>query len=274
MIRGERNNPIGVFDSGIGGLTVLKEIGSRLPGEDLIYFGDTARVPYGTKSRETVTRFSIDIVEFLLSLDVKMIVVACNSASALALTELQRRFPLPIVGVIEPSAEQAAKVTRNGRIGVIGTRATVESGAYEREIQNISPDVNVSSHPCPVFVSLVEEGWISHPATRLIAREYLEPLRESDIDTLVLGCTHYPLLRPLLQEVMGEDVMIVDSARSCSIAVDRILEEENLAADSPTKVGIRYYVSDMPERFEELSSRFLGKPVKDVFLCEELGLRK
>ncbi len=268
------DRPIGIFDSGIGGLTVLREINALLPEEDLIYFGDTARVPYGTKSSETVTRFSSEIITFLFSLDVKMIVVACNSASALALPALQQSSSVPITGVIKPGAEQAVKTTKSGKIGVIGTRATVGSGAYEREIRSMSPGVHVFSQPCPVFVSLVEEGWTSHPATRLIAEEYLAPLQKEDIDTLVLGCTHYPLLRPLLEEIMGNRVTVVDSAQTCALSVKGILDEKNLTRNSDARGDIKYYVSDMPEKFEELSSRFLGKPVKDVLLYEELNLQK
>ena len=267
------DRPIGIFDSGIGGLTVLREINTRLPHENLIYFGDTARVPYGTKSKDTVTQFSMEIVEFLLSLDVKMIVFACNSASALALPELRTRFTIPMVGVIKPGAEQAVRITKSGRIGVIGTRATIGSGAYEREITHLSQNVRVFSRPCPVFVSLVEEGWIDHPATRLIAEEYLKPLMENEIDTLVLGCTHYPVLRPLLQEIMGDGVNVIDSAWSCSVTVEKMLNN-NLANESESQGKIRYFVSDMTDRFEELSSLFLGKPAREVSLYKGLGLPK
>ncbi len=262
--------PIGVFDSGIGGLTVLKEITARLPGEDLIYFGDTARVPYGTKSRETVTRFSTEIVESLLSLDVKMIVVGCNTASALALTALRGSFNIPIVGVIRPGAEHAVKNTRNRRIGVIGTRATIRSGAYESEIHDLDPNIEVFSQACPVFVSLVEEGWTEHAATRLIAEEYLSPLKEMEVDVLLLGCTHYPLLRSLLQEVMGDTVEIVDSARSSALAGERVLACEGLANTRPAEGETLFYVSDMAEQFRILSSRFLGHEITEVFLYERL----
>jgi len=268
------NGSIGIFDSGIGGLTVLKEINALLPNENLIYFGDTARVPYGAKSRETVTRFSTEIAEFLLSLDVKMIVVACNTSSALALSSLIERFDTPFIGVIKPGARQAAGVTTSGRIGIIGTRATIGSGAYEKEILSLSPKVQVFSRACPVFVSLVEEGWTEHPATKLIAEEYLMPLMEKRIDTLVLGCTHYPLLKPLIQKIMGDSIVVVDSARTCSVAVQEALTEKKISRNSSEPGKIIYYVSDMPDKFEELSSRFLGRQIKNVILHDRLGAMK
>lgn len=268
------NGSIGIFDSGIGGLTVLKEINSLLPKENIIYFGDTARVPYGAKSRDTVTRFSAEIVEFLLSLNVKMIVVACNTSSALALPSLIQKFDIPFIGVIEPGAEQAVEITSSKKIGIIGTRATINSGAYEIEILKLSPQVNVFSHACPVFVSLVEEGWTDHPATRLIAEEYLAPLIEKEIDTLVLGCTHYPLIKPLIQEIMGNSVAVVDSARACSVAVKKALAEKNLSRNSSESGRLIYYVSDMPDRFEELSSRFIGRQITNVILHDNSGVIK
>lgn len=268
------NGAIGIFDSGIGGLTVLKEINLLLPNENLIYFGDTARVPYGTKSRDTVTRFSTEIVEFLISLKVKMIVVACNTSSALALPSLINKFPIPFIGVIKPGAEEAVSVSSSGRIGVIGTRATVESGAYEKEIHKFSPMAQVFSRACPVFVSLVEEGWTEHPATRLIAEEYLKPLKEKEIDTLVLGCTHYPLLKSLIQEIMGDKIRVVDSAHACSLAVQKALAERNLSNKSGKTGEVIYYVSDMPEKFEELSSRFLGRHIRNVILHDNSGAIK
>lgn len=268
------NSPIGIFDSGIGGLTVLKEINALLPNENLIYFGDTARVPYGAKSRETVTRFSAEIVEFLISLGVKMIVVACNTSSALALPSLTEKFDIPFIGVIKPGAELAVKTTSTGRIGVIGTHATIGSGAYEKEILRLSPQAQVFSRACPVFVSLVEEGWTEHPATRLIAKEYLNPLLEKEIDTLVLGCTHYPLLKPLIHEITGNKVNIVDSARACSAAVQKALIGKKLSSKSGDSGKIIYYVSDMPEKFEELSSRFLGRHIRNVILHDNSGAIK
>lgn len=264
------DKPIGIFDSGIGGLTVLKEIRARLPAENIIYFGDTARVPYGIKSAETVTRFSKEIVEFLLQYDIKLIVVACNSASALALEELKRLYDVPMIGVITPGAKKAVEETVTKRVGVIGTRATVESGVYEREISKINREITVYSQPCPLFVSLVEEGWIDKEATKLIAKEYLHPLVESKIDVLVLGCTHYPLLKEVIIDIVGEGVRLVDSAQSCSIEVKKVLCEKrllNLNNDDPI---YSYYVSDMPERFQQVGERFLGYPIETVRLVSEL----
>ena len=258
--------PIGIFDSGLGGLTVLRAVRERMPNEALMYFGDTARVPYGTKSAETVTRFSREIVEFLLGQDVKAIVVACNSASALAVPVLKAEYALPMMGVIGPGARLAVERSSSGRIGVIGTRATIASGAYERAIVGLRPDAAVVGQACPLFVSLVEEGWTDRPATRLIAEEYLAPLR-GRVDTLILGCTHYPLLKPLIGELMGADVALVDSAESCAVELERLLDEGNLRAPDPAMGGTggeRFYVSDAPELFGKLSTRFLGRNVDDV----------
>jgi glutamate racemase len=258
--------PIGIFDSGLGGLTVLRAVRERMPNEALIYFGDTARVPYGTKSVETVTRFSREIVEFLVGHDVKAIVVACNSASALAVPVLMAEYALPMMGVIGPGARLAVERSPSGRIGVIGTRATIASGAYERAIVGLRPDAAVVGQACPLFVSLVEEGWTDRPATRLIAEEYLAPLR-GRVDALILGCTHYPLLKPLIAELMGPDVVLVDSAESCAVELRRLLDERNLRAPDPAiggTAGERFYVSDAPELFAKLSTRFLGRNVGDV----------
>src|SRR5256714_6483597 len=222
------NAPLGVFDSGIGGLTVARALFERLPRESVIYFGDTARVPYGPKSPETVRRYSGEILAYLLRRGVKAVVVACNTSTAHALGSLKERARVPVVGVIEPGARAAVAATKTGTIGVIGTAGTIASGAYERAIKALRPDARVHGQACPLFVPLVEEGWVEHPAAELIAREYLEPLRRAQVDVLVLGCTHYPLLKPLLGRGMGPDVTLVDSAEETATAVARELERLNL----------------------------------------------
>jgi glutamate racemase len=259
--------PIGIFDSGIGGLTVARRIMRLLPGESLVYFGDTARVPYGTKSDRTVRAFAWEDSLFLLHHKVKMIVVACNTASAVALDELDRYLNIPVIGVIQPGAEAAVKATRSGRVGVIGTQATVDSRAYERAIQTIRPDIVVASTACPLFVPLVEEGWTEGEVPELIARRYLLPLLDAGIDTLILGCTHYPLLKPMLAKLLGKDVALIDSAEAIAIQVKQILDDMRLL--NPSKHGDRrFFVSDLPRRFEELGKRFLGEPVNSITIAE------
>ena len=256
--------PLGVFDSGIGGLTVAHAIFERLPGESVVYFGDTARVPYGPKSPETVRRYSGEILEYLLQRGVKMVVVACNTSTAHALDDLRRRSPVPVIGVIEPGATAAVAATRSGRIGVIGTAGTIASGAYERAIKARRPGATVVSQPCPLFVPLIEEGWFDHPATELIAREYLEPLLASQVDVLVLGCTHYPLLKPLLGRVLGSGVRLIDSAEETAAEVARALAAGGLAADTPKRVTHQFVVSDDEPHFRAISERFLGERVQSV----------
>lgn len=254
---------IGVFDSGVGGLTVLKEILHRFPGEELIYLGDTARVPYGTKSPATVLRYAQEAATFLVSRRVKMLVVACNTASAVALPDLAERFSLPVVGVIEPGARRAVSITRSRRVGVIGTEGTVKSGAYSRALQSLDPRIEVFPVPCPLFVPLAEEGWAEHPVARLAAREYLGPLLERGIDTLVLGCTHYPLLKRTLREVLGEGVALVDSAEETARSVGQVLRDRDLARCRPPAAP-RFYVTDVPERFERVGGAFLGAALQRV----------
>jgi len=265
--------PIGIFDSGLGGLTVFRAVREHMPDESLLYFGDTARVPYGTKSAETVTRFACEIVEFLLAGEVKAVVVACNSASALALGSLQAGYAVPFIGVIEPGAQLAVELAGSGRIGVIGTRATITSGAYERAIAARNPQATVLSQACPLFVSLVEEGWTDRPAARLIAEEYLVPLREH-VDAVVLGCTHYPLLKPLIGTLMGPEVTLVDSAESCARGLADLLDEHDLRAAAGSTPSERFYVSDAPGMFAELGARFLGRPLEDVQHVPELAAAK
>ena len=218
--------PIGIFDSGIGGLTVARAVYERLPHESTVYFGDTARVPYGPKSPETVRRYSLEILEWLLAQGVKAVVIACNTSTAHALETLRAQSPVPVIGVIEPGARAAGAASSRGPIGVIGTAGTIASNAYAREIQRRRPEARVEQVPCPLFVPLVEEGWFEHPPAELIAHEYLEPLRRAAVDTLVLGCTHYPLLKPLLQRVMGPDVQLIDSGGETASGVEQGLLHE------------------------------------------------
>lgn len=259
----DRDRPIGVFDSGIGGLTVARELFRLLPNESVIYFGDTARVPYGPKSPETVRRYSREAATFLESKNVKLIVIACNTATAHACEELSARLPIPVVGVVEPGSRAAAKHSRTGRIGVIGTAGTIASGAYDYAVRRLVPDARVYAQPCPLFVPLIEEGWTAHPATKLIAKEYLEPLQEVDIDVLILGCTHYPLLTPVLREVMP-GVELVDSAHETALEVKRLLTDNDLARTLAAPPEHRFFASDSPMRFREVGSRFLADRIEQV----------
>ncbi len=255
----ERDLPIGVFDSGVGGLTVVRQIHRALPKEDLVYLGDTARVPYGTKSPSTVIRFAREDTEFLLSRKVKAIVVACNTASAWALPTLERAFPLPVFGVIQPGAEAALAKTRSGRIGVIGTRATIRSQAYPKAIHALDRQARVFGQPCPLLVPLVEEGWLRHPVTRTVIEGYLAPLLRRRIDTLVLACTHYPLLKPAIQTVVGREVSLVDSAEACAEYVRDRLGQLGLLCGSRRRLGkIHPFVTDEADRFRSAAARFLG----------------
>ncbi len=258
------NNPIGVFDSGLGGLTVVKELIRLLPGEHIVYYGDTARVPYGTKSRESIIRFSGENTRVLLKRNVKMVVVACNTSSSYALGTLRKHFHLPIVGVIDPGARKAAEVTRNRKVGVIATPATVNSRSYAQAIARYDRAIQVSSQACPLFVPLVEEGWLRKPVTTAVAREYLGPLRRSGIDTLVLGCTHYPLLKGVLKAVMGARVTLVDSAREIASEVKCILRDRHLLRASGGRARRTFLISDRPQQFEKTAKEFLGYSIKAV----------
>ena len=256
--------PLGVFDSGIGGLTVAHALFERLPGESVVYFGDTARVPYGPKSPETVRRYSGEILAFLLQRGVKMVVVACNTSTAHALEYLRERSPVPVVGVIEPGARAAVRASVLGRIGVIGTAGTVASGAYERALRAIRATVEVHGQACPLFVPLIEEGWFDHPATELIAREYLAPLRAAGVDALVLGCTHYPLIKPLLARVMGPGVRLIDSAEETAEAVHHELAARQLLAPAGGAGDHQFVVSDDEPHFRTVGARFLGERLRRV----------
>jgi len=258
------NSPIGVFDSGLGGLTVVKELIRQLPREHIVYYGDTARVPYGTKSKESIIRFSHENTQILLKRNVKMVVVACNTSASYALAILRKYFHLPIVGVIDPGARKAAEVTRNKKVGVIATPATVNSRSYAQAIARYDRAITVSSQACPLFVPLVEEGWLRKPVTTAVAREYLRPLRRSGIDTLVLGCTHYPLLKNVLKGVMGARVTLVDSATEVAAEVKRILQDRHLLRTSGGRARRTFLISDRPQQFEKTAREFLGYHIKAV----------
>jgi glutamate racemase len=255
-----------VFDSGIGGLTVLHELLDTLPGESFVYFGDTARVPYGTKSAETVLRFSRENMRLLLDRSVKMVVVACNTASAEAVPQIGEEFDVPVVGVIEPGVRAAVEATKNGRIGVIGTAGTIRSEAYQRGIRRLRPDAEVFSRSCPLFVPLAEEGWVDRDVTRAVAREYLAEHEALGIDTLVLGCTHYPLLKGVIGGVMGAGVALVDSAVETAREVWRVLAESGLRNDGGARGDFHVVLSDTSPTFEEIASRFLGRDIPEIEL--------
>lgn len=259
----ENVRPIGIFDSGVGGLTVAKRIFELLPYENVIYFGDTARYPYGPRSKEIIKKFSFQNVNFLLSRRVKFIVVACNTASALALEELKKSYGIPMIGVVEPGACAAVKATRNGKIGVIGTVGTIHSGAYQKAIYRLAPQLKVYAIPCPLFVSLVEEGYINKKATHLIVHEYLEPLVKKGVDTLVLGCTHYPLLKNIISQTMGKEVKLIDSAEETAKEVKSFLKFRGLLRNTTGEPYWMFYVSDVPDKFIEVGEKFLrGKITK------------
>jgi glutamate racemase len=259
-----RDAAIGVFDSGIGGLTVAHEIIRQLPAESVVYFGDTARVPYGPKSPDTVRRYSQEIADFLQSQGVKSIVIACNTATAHALTTLREKLPIPVIGVVEPGARAAVGATRTNRIGVIGTAGTIKSGAYERAIRALAPEAIITARAAPLLVPLVEEGWNDHPASRLVVEEYLQPFMAADVDTLVLGCTHYPLLKPLIAEVVGSGVQLIDSAAETARETARTLEDMNLATTDGHEATHRFIASDDPLMFLQLGQRFLGRTIEGV----------
>jgi len=255
---------IGIFDSGVGGLTVLKEIIKALPQEDTLYLGDTARVPYGTKSPETVTRYSREITTFLVSRDIKLLVAACNTVSAVSLEALKQQFSLPIVGVIEPGARRAASVTKTGKVGVIGTEGTIRSSAYTKAIKRINPQIEVVTRACPLFVPLAEEGWIDNDVARLTAEIYLRGLRNDGVDTLVLGCTHYPILRETIAATMGEGVQLVDSAEETARTVAEILRNSGMLRPPAERGNHHYFVTDVPAGFLKVGNRFLGETLHDV----------
>lgn len=259
-----KEKPIGVFDSGIGGLTVVKRLASTLPEEDIIYFGDTARVPYGSKSNDTVIEYGLQDAKFLMSKGVKAIVVACNTVSSIAIKELKDNFDVPIIGMIEPGAKLAAEKTQNGKIGVIGTRATISNNAYSKDLKKLDAKFEVYEKACPLFVPLAEEGWVNHKATYEIAEEYLKELRELKIDTLVLGCTHYPILADVIQKVIGEEVALIDSGVASAEVVCSELDRTDLHTNKFSMGNLSFYVSDIPVTFKQVAGLFLGTPVENI----------
>jgi glutamate racemase len=265
-----RNQPIGVFDSGIGGLTVVRELFQQLPNEEIVYFGDTARVPYGTKSEETVQKFALQDARFLVEQRVKLIVVACNTVSSNSLDLLEEHIDVPIEGVIQPGARAAVAASQNGRIGVIGTDSTISSLAYERAIKALDGKAQIFARSCPLFVPLAEEGWVDDPVTAQVADRYLTPLRSCQVDTLVLGCTHYPLLMKVIQKAMGREVALIDSASATAASVKEILVKEELSRDLPAEPEHRFFVSDMPRRFLEIGERFLQSSLAHVVRVNSL----
>ncbi|MBN1869415.1 MAG: glutamate racemase [Candidatus Omnitrophica bacterium] len=258
------NRPIGVFDSGLGGLTVVRELMRQLPLEDIVYYGDTARVPYGTKSKEAIVRFSIENTGILLKHKVKMVVVACNTSSSYALNALRKKFRVPVVGVIDPGAKRAISLTKNKKVGVIATSATIASGKYVQAIKTFDKSVEVFAKACPLFVPLAEEGWFHKPVTVDIAKEYLLPLKKSGIDALILGCTHYPLLKKALRAAVGKEVALVDSAREVASDVKALL---TMLKNRKTTLGIPRYtflISDRPQEFKRIARNFLGREIKHI----------
>jgi glutamate racemase len=256
--------PIGVFDSGIGGLTVVREMIAQLPNESIIYFGDTARVPYGPKSPDTVLRYSREITSYLLAEGVKALVVACNTATAHALPALREEFTIPIIGVIEPGARAAAASTKTNRIGVIGTAGTIKSRAYEKEIKKLLPNANVTAQACALFAPLVEEGWLDSEVTRAVARNYLAPIVSAEVDTLVLGCTHYPLMKTVIGNVVGRAVRLIDSAYETARETGQVLRAKGLEMDTPDSARYRFIASDAPDTFLALGQTFLGSSIDRV----------
>ncbi len=255
-----QNSPIGVFDSGLGGLSVVRELFRQLPNEQILYFGDTARFPYGTRSAERVTEMALQDARFLVGLGVKMILVACNTASSVAMDRLEKEIPVPIIGVVEPGAKAAAKITRNGKVGIIGTRATIASKSYQKAIELKNASIESFSAACPLFVSLAEEGWTTGEIPEMIAEKYLAEIRESGVDTLILGCTHYPMLRGTIAKIMGNGVELVDSAESTVEEVKAFLIEKNLRSQIP-QPSHKFMVSDAPERFCQIGGMFVGKDI-------------
>jgi glutamate racemase len=265
------SQPIGVFDSGIGGLTVVHALTRRLPNENIVYFGDTARVPYGPKSPQVVRQYAAQDVEFLLSKDVKMVVIACNTVSSVALDVVLEHAKLPVVGVILPGAVAAVKATRNKRVGIIGTRATVNSCAYTDAIRQIDKEVQVFARECPLFVPLAEEGWVDHKVTVLVAEQYLIPLKREEIDTLILGCTHYPILHQPIRDAVDDGVALIDSGDATAVVVEQLLGEHNIRNQNRDKPSVEFYVSDVPAKFTEIGERFLGQKMSAVHKADGFG---
>ena len=258
------DQPIGVFDSGVGGLTVLRELTRTLPGERFFYLGDTARGPYGTKSRETVTRYSIEIANYLIARhDIKMLVVACNTASSLALPALRKIYRIPVVGMVDPCVRRVASLPRRDAIGVIGTSGTIRSGAYEQALRAALPAARVFCQPCPLLVSLAEEGWMEKPVTRAVIAEYLAPFREAPPDAMILGCTHYPVLKKPIREILGGGTVLVDSGEEAARVVDTLVSESGMKRERG-EAEVRFLVTDDPERFARVGEAFFGRALTSV----------
>lgn len=264
----QRAKPIGVFDSGVGGLTVVNALTNKLPHENIIYFGDTARVPYGPKSPQVVREYAAQDANFLVSKNVKMIVVACNTVSSIALDVVQKHAKVPVVGMIMPGAKAAIAVSKKKRIGVIGTVGTILSNAYTNAIRQLDDSVTIISQTCQLFVPLAEEGWTHHKATELIIREYIFPLKLQKIDTLILGCTHYPLLKDSIAKVFENNITLIDSGEAAADEVKRMLSEMHLLNPSRQKANIEFYVSDIPHKFTEIGERFFGQKLGKVRRAE------
>ncbi len=254
------NRPIGIFDSGLGGLTCVKKVMEIMPGEDIIYFGDTGRVPYGSRSSETILKYTQQDVRFLKTFDIKFIIIACGTASSASLPHIQGEFKTEIAGVIEPTCRRASELTQNGKIAVLGTYGTIRSGRYLETLKSINSTFEVYSKACPMFVPFVENGYLDSEATRIIAREYLVPLKETGVDTLIMGCTHYPLLKKVIREIMGDNVNLIDAGAETAIFAKKRLEEKN-ALCQRTHGSTKYYVSDSQENFADLASMFLEKEI-------------
>ena len=261
--RGASDRAIGIFDSGIGGLTVVRALLKLLPGENFIYLGDTGRYPYGTKSADVVLRYSFENTEFLVDKGIKLLVVACNTSTAVSLDALQARYDVPVIGVIEPGAQAAARATRNRKVGVIATEGTIRSGQYTRALRRVRSDLEIYTRACPLFVPLAEEGWVDNEVAQLAARTYLSSLAQSGIDALILGCTHYPLLRAVIRDTIGRGVRLIDSGVVTAAAVGEVLGARGLRRSGRGGSG-SYFVTDAPERFMKVGARFLGTPLDAV----------
>lgn len=273
MYKTDRDAPVGVFDSGVGGLTVAREIMRNLPSEKIVYFGDTARVPYGNKSRDNIIRYSRQIIHFLMEQEVKAIVIACNTASALAMDEVRKEFDIPILGVIEPGARVAAQETQNKRVGVIGTVATINSGIHKEYLKELDPEITVVGKACPLFVPLVEEGWRHDPVTDQVVERYLQEMKDEKVDTLILGCTHYPLIRSAIREFMGEDVRLVNPAYETAQELNRLLREQDMQSTGKTQEDFpyRFFVSDLAEEFKHFANSILPY---DVEMTKKINIEK
>ena len=254
--------PVGIFDSGVGGLTVMKEITKLLPDENIIYLGDTARVPYGTRSPETVTRYSFKNTRFLMSKGIKILVVACNTSSAVSLDFLRDEIPVPVIGVVEPGAKAAVAATTTKKVAVIGTDATINSGAYERAIRALDDSITVTGVACPLFVPIIEEGWIRGDVVTLTAEKYLSSVKHNSVDSLVLGCTHYPMIKNVIKDIVN--IPLIDSAVETAKEVNRILKGENMLRSNKGKVTREFFVTDSPEKFTNTGKRFLGHDISDI----------